>query len=109
MASRDNQGEDADETDEKRCPMEYDEPLRWIYKADNNVDISGLIKSRSKLTLLDGEVSHGQRHCVTGEDIVAAVDVLPVDRKAASRKQSYHPPGNVLNIKLLAGLQLFNA
>ena len=37
---------------------------------------------------------------MTGEDIVAAVDVLPVDRKAASRKQSYHPPGNVLNIKL---------
>ena len=37
------------------------------------------------LTLLDGEVPHGEGHGVPREDVVATVDVLPVDREASTR------------------------
>ena len=36
------------------------------------------------LTLLDGQIGHGQGHRVSREDVVPAVDVLPVDGEAPS-------------------------
>ena len=37
--------------------------------------------------LLDGQIGHGQSHRVPREDVVPAVDVLPVDGQASSRQQ----------------------
>ena len=47
------------------------------------------------LTLLDGQIGHGQGHRVPREDVVPAVDVLPVDGQAPSRQQGNHTPGHV--------------
>ena len=35
----------------------------------------------------DTDVLHGEGHGVAGEDVVAAVDMLPVDRETTARKQ----------------------
>ena len=50
---------------------------------------------RPLLTLLDGEVCHGERHGVAGEDVVAAVDVLAVDGEAAAGQQGDDAPRHV--------------
>ena len=47
------------------------------------------------LTLLDGEVAHGEGHGVAREDVVPAVDVLPVDGESSSRQKCQDPPGYV--------------
>ena len=47
------------------------------------------------LTLLDGEVAHGEGHGVAREDVVPAVDVLPVDGETSSRQKCQDPPGYV--------------
>ena len=47
------------------------------------------------LTLLDGEVAHGEGHGVAREDVVPAVDVLPVDGETSSRQKGQDPPGYV--------------
>ena len=41
---------------------------------------------RTKLTLLDAEVSHHEDHGVPGEDVIAAIDVFAVDGEAAPRE-----------------------
>ena len=41
------------------------------------------LDERVVLTLLDAEVSHDEDDGVSGEDVVAAVDVLPVDTQPA--------------------------
>ena len=43
------------------------------------------------LTLLDAEVSHDEDDGVSGEDVVAAVDVLAVDGEAAAGEDGDHP------------------
>ena len=37
------------------------------------------------LTLLDDQVAHGEGHGVPREDVVPAVDVLPIDGEASPR------------------------
>ena len=43
------------------------------------------------LTLFDDEVAEGEYHGVAGEDVVPAVDVLPVDGEAHAGHQHKHP------------------
>ena len=43
------------------------------------------------LTFFDDEVSHGEHHGVSGEDVVAAVDVLPVDGEPHPGHQDQDP------------------
>ena len=42
------------------------------------------------LTLLDGQVAHGERHGVTGEDVISAVHVHTVDGQASADGDSNH-------------------
>ena len=60
-------------------------------------------------TLLDAEISHDEYHCVTGEDVVPAVHVLPVDGEAAPGEDGDHPVdyqqrGDVLPARLFRAL-----
>ena len=47
--------------------------------------------TRVVLTLLDAEVRHDEDDGVSGEDVVAAVDVLAVDGEAAAGEDGDHP------------------
>ena len=49
------------------------------------------LDERVVLTLLDAEVSHDEDDGVSGEDVVAAVDVLAVDGEAAAGEDGDHP------------------
>ena len=46
---------------------------------------------RTKLTLLDAEVSHHEDHGVPGEDVIAAIDMFAVDGEAAAREEGDDP------------------
>ena len=67
-----HKGTDADETDKKGEPVKEEEAAGRV--------------------LLDGEVAHGESHGVPGEDVVATVDVLPVDGESPTRQQSDNTP-----------------
>ena len=74
-----HKGTDADETDKKGEPVEEEEAAWRV--------------------LLDGEVAHGESHGVPGENVVAAVDVLPVDGESPTRQQSDNTPTYVYREK----------
>ena len=40
------------------------------------------------LTLFDGQVSHGEGHGVSTEDVVSTVDMIPIDAESSSRRYS---------------------
>ena len=49
------------------------------------------------ITLFDGEIGHGEGHGVPTEDVVATVDVLPVDAESPPGQESYDPPRYICN------------
>ena len=49
------------------------------------------------LTLFDGEIGHGEGHGVATEDVVATVNVFPVDGESTTAEESYHPPRYICN------------
>ena len=52
-------------------------------------------------TLFDGKVGHGESHGVAAEDVVPAVDVLPIDRESPARQQSDHSPRHICKFQSL--------
>jgi len=59
MTSGDEEHDDPSKTGQEGQPVQNEEPSWRIFS--------------------DDEVAHGEHHGVAGEDVVAAVDVLPVD------------------------------
>jgi hypothetical protein len=54
------------------------------------IRIHTLVIKKSTLTLFDDEEAEGEDHGVAGEDVVPAVDVLPVDGQPHTGHQHEH-------------------
>ena len=71
----------------------YLSPCNFVQWVINLLPI--LQDSFVNLTLLDGEVAHGEGHGVPREDVVTTVYVLPIDRETATGEEGYHSPSYV--------------
>jgi hypothetical protein len=57
---------------------------------DPDLDPHTCVNKKSMLTLFDDEEAEGEDHGVAGEDVVPAVDVLPVDGQPHTGHQHEH-------------------
>ncbi len=64
------------------------DPKKLLSHPDATDRLPGSVKKT--LTLFDDEEAEGEDHGVTGEDVVPAVDVLPVDGQPHTGHQHEH-------------------